>query len=121
MFDAKNKLSGKFSSIKEKMSTESGVAAGISNSMKTLKETAIEQLPYIVDEMVSAKIQGRSATFALQEKVENWKHEEAKRCLRAGLEEGKRAYHESLEASAAEQRGETYGASDDDELQGGVA
>ena len=121
MFDAKNKLSGKFGAIKERMTSESGVTAGITNSMKEFKAAAAEQLPDIVDEVVSAKIQGRSATFALQEKLENWRQQEMEKCLSASLDEARRAYQESIEESLAEQRGGSCENFDDEELQGGIA
>ena len=104
MFNAKDKLTGAFGSIKEKVSGEDGIAAGIANSAKDFASAAAEQLPDIVDEVVDAKIHGRSATSALQDKLERMRQQEIERCLKEGLAEAQRVYQESLETSEAEQR-----------------
>lgn len=122
MFNAKDKLTGAFGSIKEKVSGEDGIAAGIANSAREFASAAAEQLPDIVDDVVDAKIHGRSATSALQGRLESVRQQEIERCLHEGLAEAQRVYQESLEASAAEQR---YGAQDvsefDEDRQGGLA
>lgn len=103
MFKAKDKLTGAFGSIKDKVAGEGGVvgevAGSVSGATKSFANRAMEAAPEILEEAVEARMTGRGMGSVLKDRLLDLKRQEQEKIIDRAIEETTQELQESFGAN----------------------
>lgn len=105
MFKAKDKLTGAFGSIKDKVTGEGSavgdVAGSVSDATKSFANRAMEAAPEILEEAVEARMTGRSVGSVLKDRLLDLKRQEQEKIIDQAIEETTQELQESFGVNGA--------------------